>query len=512
MRKIWFLLLIFLAALTSTPTAHSFDVPLLTWERGRVQQVVLGGGAYTNNWNVTLEGNGIKPLTFTISEKNDAGYVVYSLKVPADLPLGPYSIFTSGKGSPKTVVAGVSLVQAQTITPTSSPFDLSLIVALFATLTALLNVLRGDKYRRISYQQSQDIYFEDPHMGLASTVLNLPQRIRYSSLRDLRKSLFSFLLVQEGELLYRISRPIFGLMPIFGLVAGSIAGIEVQKNGGIATTGFGIFVAVLIIAIVDPISGIFATISFWAIQLFAGDLWSIRDLLIVGSVSLAWIGAPLISALVFHTLSEIRDEIQTSAFTPINMSSSLISTIFGVLTFFLGSLLVNSLIFTEAPGRIVDSSVISVIASALLARRIIEIKIFHNPTNLMLERKNFDIARAVSPLVAILVNIAIFGFLYIWTESSVRSLFLSVLFSLPYYLSFIKLKMNVGFSFNRNLVAECVIIFLVTFILYRQVSSKPLLVDQMASIFLLLSAIPMVLHALFSAVYAKREIQGIIQL
>ena len=48
------LLLTFLA-----PTfASAVDIPLLTWERGRVQEVVLGGGAYNNKWVVTLEGNG----------------------------------------------------------------------------------------------------------------------------------------------------------------------------------------------------------------------------------------------------------------------------------------------------------------------------------------------------------------------------------------------------------------------------------------------------------------------
>ena len=46
-----------LIAIFATPTAaQAIDVPLLTWERGRVQQVVLGGGAYTANWVVTLEG------------------------------------------------------------------------------------------------------------------------------------------------------------------------------------------------------------------------------------------------------------------------------------------------------------------------------------------------------------------------------------------------------------------------------------------------------------------------
>ena len=37
---------IFLITLLLSPiAAQAFDIPLLTWERGRQQQVVLGGGA-----------------------------------------------------------------------------------------------------------------------------------------------------------------------------------------------------------------------------------------------------------------------------------------------------------------------------------------------------------------------------------------------------------------------------------------------------------------------------------
>ena len=511
MKRFFAFVILLFASFTPNTLAAAFEVPLLTWERGRIQQVVLGGGAYTNNWQVTLEGNGIEPLSFAVSEKNTAGYVVYSLDIPLDLPLGPYSVITSGTGSPKTVVAGVSLVQAQNLTPSSSGFDLTLIVAIFASLTALINLLRSDKYRNISYQQSQDIYAENHEIESFDKFVNLPQRIRYNALLDLRKSLFSFLLIQEGEMLYRISRPIFGFMPIFGLIAGTIAGVEVQRNGGVETTGFGIFVAVLLLSILDPLSGIFATISFWAIQLFSGDLSSIRDLLIVVSVSLAWLGAPLISALVFHSLSRDNDEANSFAFTPSRIFNSIISALFGAATFFLGSLLVNSLIYTEAPGRIVDLSVITIITSALLLRRIIEIRIFHNPTNLLVESKSFYTARAVSPAVAVLVHLAIFGFVYIWTESAVRSLLVSTLFSLPYYLAFIKFGVRIKANLNRNLVIETFSMFIITLMIYSQIANRPLLIDQMSALFLFLTSIPIILHAAFSAIYSKSENWEIIE-
>ena len=145
-----------LIALFFAPTAaQSFDIPLLTWERGRDQQVVLGGGAYTQSWTVTLEGNGAEPLEFSSSEKNEAGYVVYSLNIPADFPLGPYSIVTIGKGSPRTVVAGVNLIEQRTNTVAYKLFDLTLILAIFVFLTGIVSTIRARKYQYIPFMYSR---------------------------------------------------------------------------------------------------------------------------------------------------------------------------------------------------------------------------------------------------------------------------------------------------------------------------------------------------------------------
>ena len=143
MRSFRWIAALLIAIFTAPTAAQAFDVPLLTWERGRVQQVVLGGGAYTANWVVTLEGEGISPLTFTRSEPNDAGYVVYSLNVPSDLPTGAYSVQTSGKNAKKTLVAGVNLVETQTKTASSNLIDLTVIISIFVFLTTIISTLRA---------------------------------------------------------------------------------------------------------------------------------------------------------------------------------------------------------------------------------------------------------------------------------------------------------------------------------------------------------------------------------
>ena len=57
-KKILALSAVVLLALLPTYSAVA-DVPYLKWERGQVQQVVLGGIAAENNWKIQLQGNGI---------------------------------------------------------------------------------------------------------------------------------------------------------------------------------------------------------------------------------------------------------------------------------------------------------------------------------------------------------------------------------------------------------------------------------------------------------------------
>ena len=81
LKELFALSAIVLLALLPTYSAVA-DVPYLKWERGQVQQVVLGGVAAENNWKIQLQGNGIEPLDFTVSEKAEGDYVVYSLFIP----------------------------------------------------------------------------------------------------------------------------------------------------------------------------------------------------------------------------------------------------------------------------------------------------------------------------------------------------------------------------------------------------------------------------------------------
>ena len=513
MRRLKLIALSLIALLLSPVAANAFDIPLLTWERGREQQVVLGGGAYTQKWVVTLEGNGVEAKTFSASDKNDAGYVVYSLFIPADLPTGAYSIVTNGEGSPRTVVAGINLIEAQTRTVTSNLFDLTLIIAIFIFLTGIVSTIRARKYTFIPLQSTQvlprltdPIFDEEPNFW--DRLEASPYRIRVQSLIALRPSLLRFLLIREGEVAHRISKNLYGVSPFIGLIAGAIAAIEVGRNGGLAATPMTIFIIVAAIAIGDAFAGVAATLGFWAIQLATGNITSFRDFLIAIAVGIAWIGPSLFAALLRETINRDFEPKGARGSESIKFLGILGSSIVGGAVFYLGHALINSVIYTDSQVRSLTLMHILIISVMLLIRGFIDGVILERESDLPTRDESFIISRVSSPITALLVFAMIFAFVYIWTGAAASAFFVAILFSLPYLLIFIRFnkisRLNTS-RIPRNILLESALISAIAFVIFKQISMKPLLLDQRANLLLMLTAVAPVIHAIYSAIYSSNE-------
>ena len=503
MRRLKIIALSLIALILAPTAAQAFDIPLLTWERGREQQVVLGGGAYTQKWVVTLEGNGEVPMIFTPSEKNDAGYVVYSLQIPADFPLGAYSIVTNGSGSPRTVVAGVNLIAAQTSTVAGNLFD----------LTGIFSTIRARKYTFIPLRSTQvlprltDPIF-DGEENFWDRLEAAPYRLRVQSLISLRPSLLRFLLIREGEVAHRISKNLYGLSPFVGLIAGAIAAVEASRTEGLASTPMTIFIIVAAIAIFDAFAGVAATLGFWALQLSTGNLTSFRDVLISLAIGIAWVGPSLFAALLRETISRDFESKSIRGADPIKFLGVIGSSIVGAATFYFGHALVNSVIYTDHSIRAITISHILIIAALLVARGFADGIVLEGKHDLETRDESFVIARVSSPITALSVLTTIFAFVYIWTGSAVRSFVVAILFALPYFLIFIRFNRIAALKtdrLHRNILLESAVIAGVTFIVFRQISQKPLLLDQRADLLLLLAGVAPVIHAIYSAIYSSNE-------
>jgi len=82
--------------LLSAPMAHGADIPVLTWEKGKEHNIILGGNGQVKDWNISLKGlNDASTLKFSMSNKDARGFVVFSVNIPDSYPNGVYNIVTN---------------------------------------------------------------------------------------------------------------------------------------------------------------------------------------------------------------------------------------------------------------------------------------------------------------------------------------------------------------------------------------------------------------------------------
>jgi hypothetical protein len=492
-------------------SASAFDAPLLVWERGRVQEVVLGGGNFSNQWETTLQGNGIEPLRFRESGRNPAGFIVFSLYVPNDFPLGTYTVHISGEKYPDKIIAGVNMIASQKYKIIASPFDLSSLVTMFIFMTTTISVLRSRKYSELSLESTQNLpRVEDPidstERSFLQRLIESPYRIRVNAIVSLRESLFRFMLIREGELLHRISPSTYGVFPILGFIGGAIAGVETLRNEGIANTPLTIFIAIALISIVDGFSGIFAALGFWMVEAFTGNVSSLRDLLVMFAVGFAWVAPSL--------LGGVYREMVAREFP--RFISNVLAGLIGGLLFIFGHQLVNSVLTDPAPRRSINWISLIVISSSVAIRSFADNVIVGKAPELdsSHRQERIAIARVSSPQTAFILTAILFIFVYIWTGSATKAIIVALLFSLPYYLLFIRFTELAFLPFKslpRNIIGESALVAVLALIIYRQISTQPLLNDQKSYLFLVYAAIPGIIHALYCAIYASLENKEIIQ-
>lgn len=513
MNKVKLVALALLAMLAIPYAAIAADIPLLTWERGRQQQVVIAEGDLNRDWSVTLEGNGQNPLNFVGSSKDAQGYVVHSISIPDDFPFGSYTIVTLQNGGDRKIIAGVRIIGAESRTAASDLFDLTAIVVVFILLTTITSVIRARKYSYIPFQSTQvlpritDPVFEDDS-NFWTRLEASPYRVRVNWLTSFKPSLLRFLLIREGELSHRLSRNYYGISPLIGLIAGSIAAVQVNRDSGIAGTTTMLFLALALLAVIDAFAGIAMTLGFWAVLLFSGNVTSLRDILIALSIGIAWIGPSLYASLLRETIARdfSGDKLMRNSYA--RAIAILGSALVGAFVFYFGQLLLQSIVYIESPALDVNLSHIGIFTFALIIRGIADDAIINRPSMEERRDESFFIARVTSPSTALFVATSILVFNYAWTRSLTKAFFVALIFTLPYLFSFVRFNKIEKFKIDklqRNILLESFILVAITFIIFRQLSISPLILDKRVELLLLFAGVAPAIHALLSTIYASNE-------
>jgi hypothetical protein len=479
-------------ALLSIPAASAADLPVLTWERGKEHNIVLGGNI-ARNWQIVLHSEKATDLKFSKSTPNSRGYIVFSANIPADYPLGTYTLETSDATGKANVVAGIRLVGLTVYNLIEIPIKLFIILLTMIFLISTLSVLRMSKYEQIQYLK------EKRKVHLPNILARL-YTLRNSSVDSIQKSLFKFLLTREGEMLHKISPIAWSVVPIFSSILGCYIALSTRVSGGISHVSVALFILAAVIGIIDSYSGFMASVGFSFVQAVLGNVMSIRSLMGLLAVGTAWVAPGIITTLYRQVLEKDGYVSRVTKFLP-----DIFASVIGAFVFVLAELLTNS--FTNHIGSFgVDRMYIPVfIAIALFVRIKAEKYLFRN---LHLGGNNYQIRtltlpRVISPRTVLFIGLYLGGISYTWTQSISFAVSSAVILSIPLVLLLVRFgapRLKRLDGVERNVIGESAIICFLSYGIFMQIQDMPFDVNQKGRYFIIYSALILIGHAIYSSI------------
>jgi len=490
--------------------SQAVEIPVLTWEKGRVQEIILGDTSNTTNWKLELVSESTELIQFIGSSQNESGFYVYSAVIPNDLPEGAYRLETSGDGIARSIVAGVNLISAETYDITKQSQDLSLVVGLFTFITVTLSSLRSRKYSSMYSVSEEEAFTSDGGpLNPVEKVVKKALNLRRDLTQGIAPSLLRFLLGQESRLLFGISKISYYALPLLATVLGFFAAINAQASDGLENSNLIYFFLITLLGLADSFSGIFGLLTFWALQFLFGDVANLNQFLIVIAAAIAWVG-PSLAARVY--LDSIKKDFSRPTTTLAKLAAAVGSAIAATVIFFGGyKLLVSLMGEISSQWQMQPAYLVAVFVLALV-KALFVLK-FERETS-SLNPEAFEVVRVTSPLTATATFIIILGFAYLWTEDGITAFIAASLFSAPYFLLIIRFEPLLTSFFGkikRNIVAESSVAVLASIVIYNQIAALPLLSDQRAETFLIAAAIPGLLHAIYSSICDSAQRQGRIE-
>jgi len=344
------LLLAGLFTLLSTPSSHAADIPYLTWERGREQNVVAGQGQGDNSWQVKLVRIGIPALDFKASKPNADGFIVYSAFLPEDTPLGEYEIYVFGDTSPAgSLVAKVKIIELDRYSITQVPKDFLVLLLALVFVTTALSVARGRKYKYLNFPR-QKTAAESRTLLLEKSIPRIlypAYLMRTGAMNSFRPSLFRFLLICDDTFLHKISPLLWTLFPILGVGLGLQSGYSTHDQ--MPNIPIYALAAISLVGMLDSYSGIFAIVGFAVGQIVTANVANLREFLVISSLALCWIIPSLFGNLLYLATERDYPKITGTSKASLKSLSLLVTTSAIVGLFFYASQLFVASISLRAP-------------------------------------------------------------------------------------------------------------------------------------------------------------------
>lgn len=480
---------LFVAAPASSAAS---DIPLLSWERGKEQNIVLGGYTNQSSWNIQLVATGQKPLKFSKSTANKDGYYVYSIFLPKDFPEGAYRVETVSTTGQATVVAGVQVVALLYFDIIRVPIQLLFLLTVLIFLISTLSTLRMRRYEQMSYLQSKS------EVHLAPAIASF-YRLRRSSVAGVQRSLFKHVIKKEGELLHKFSPALWALVPVATFIFGSYIGIAAGSQLGIPNIPVMLFVIAAVIGVMDPYSGFTAAVGFSILQTMQGHISSMRAIGALLSIALSWVAPGLISSIYREMIAKDNLPKAIKRVLP-----SVFAALFGGAVFYTSELLLSSLL--DRTGPIINSRIDLPIAVAIAVfiKERLEIVVDRRSllSNANIEVKSIRLSRIISPRAVAILLLFFAGVTYVWTESLLFASLTAVVYVVPLLLlqvRFASPTIAALGKLRRSILIESILVSTISFGFFTYIQSMPFEVIQKGKLIILGAAVPLLIHAVFSS-------------
>lgn len=483
-----------MALVLSVPVASAADIPVLTWEKGKEHNIVLGGNGIVKDWKIQLNAEGATPLDLTKSRVDARGFVVFSVNIPDTYPSGIYTVTTNSTQEGSKVVAGVRIVEMSDYNLIQIPTKLFLILITLIVLISTLSILRMQKYEKIEYLRAKLAEAPKGPIGFL-------YRFRDSSIEEIHRSIFKFQLIREGELLHKFSPIAWAVVPWLALGMGALVSAQERLIQGVQLTPVLAYAVIAVIGLLDPFSGFMAGVGFAVIHCVTGNVSSVSGVMSLVAISVGWFAPGLISSLYADALNKDSYSLFLKEFLPDLLASAL-----GGLVFFSAQLLTNS--FADHQGPITASGyLIPAIFSGLVFARIQGEKWLNK--DLHQTGQNYQIRvlvlpRIISPRTILLSALYFASAIYVWTESWVFAFEIAAILAVPMALLMVRFENPVVpflKKFERHIFAEVTIIVAIANSVFNYIQSLPLEVTQKGRMFVGYTAVLLLIHGFYSSIY-----------
>ena len=493
LNKLFAGLLIAFTTLSMAPT-HAEDIPVLTWEKGKEHNIVLGGNSQVKNWKIQLTSTTGETLDFKQSKLDPKGYVVFSVQIPDSYASGVYTVVTTGVNVPEKIVAGVKIVDLSDYNLIQIPTKLILILLTLIFLISTLSMMRMKKYERIEYLRAK------PTESLPG-IFNLFAKFRMGAIAELHKSLFKFQLVREGELVHKLSPITWATLPFATALLGGYIGLNGELILGVSLIPFTLYALAAVIGVIDPFSGFTAALGFAFAQSISGNVTSVRSVMSLVAVGIGWVAPGILSSLYQDILNKDNYFHFAKKIVP-----DVVASVIGGLIFLVAQLLTNSFVDQVAPIA-VSTYLIPMILSAVIFARINLYRYLVKDLHQIGENYQIRILvlpRVLSPRTITFAGLYLAGTVYVWTQSLQFALVSSILLSTPLALLMVRFESPVIKAFKnaqRYILVEMVVIATISFISFFYIQSLPLEVTAKGKLLILSTAIILFIHGFFSSIF-----------